>query len=75
MTLTGGITAIGSFVNGAGHAASIIPEYEGGRARIDLGLLHSMANGGVFSIQSYYDGIGTSGFESYGLSLSFEMQF
>ena len=75
MTLTGGVKAIGSFVNGSGHAASVSPDYEGGRARIDLGMMHRMVNGGQFQIQSYYDGIGASGYDSYGISFSLEYQF
>lgn len=75
MKLTGEIAAIGSFGGGSGHAATVIPEYQGSQARIDLGLDHAMANGGHLSIQSYYDGIGASGYESYGLSLLFEMKF
>lgn len=75
MTLTGGVKAIGSFVNGSGHAASVSPDYEGGRARIDLGMMHRMVNGGQFQIQSYYDGIGASGYDSYGVSFRLEYQF
>ena len=75
MTLTGGVKAIGSFVNGSGHAASVSPDYEGGRARIDLGMMHRMVNGGQFQIQSYYDGIGASGYDSYGISFRLEYQF
>ncbi|WP_412074352.1 HYR domain-containing protein [Tritonibacter mobilis] len=75
MTLTGGVKAIGSFVNGSGHASSVSPDYEGGRARIDLGMMHRMVNGGQFQIQSYYDGIGASGYDSYGISFRLEYQF
>jgi hypothetical protein len=75
MILTGGIMGIGSFTDGSGNPSSVVPEYEGGRAKIDLGLNYDMTNGGRFLAEMFYDGIGASGYESYGVTLGFNLEF
>ena len=48
--------------------------FEGSRGRVHLGLSKTL-KGGQFAVSSFYDGIGTSGFESYGLDISFGLTF
>ena len=73
--LTGGIAAIGSSVRGRGYASTVAPEYEGGRAKIKLGLNYRTKNGGSFFVDSEYDGIGAKNFESYGLRIGYDLDF
>jgi hypothetical protein len=75
LELTGGISAIGSSTSGTGTAATVVPSYTGGRARAKLGTHYSLANGGVFSISAYLDGIGTNGYHSYGGDIGFSLAF
>jgi hypothetical protein len=76
LTLTGGLKGIISHTGGTGQAATVVPAYDSARARIDLGLNTStLGNGGQLNIATFYDGIGASGFESYGLSLDFSLEF
>jgi hypothetical protein len=75
MTLTGGTSGIWSHTNGSGNAATVVPAYEGGRMRIDLGLNYVMPSGGRLSIDTFYDGIGASGYRSYGAQIGFDLAF
>ena len=75
LELWGGVSAIWSHTSGSGFASTVTPDYEGGRARIELGVNRTMSAGQSFSAATYYDGIGANDFESYGLSLGYEMQF
>ena len=75
MMLTGGIKGVGSFTNSSGNPSSVVPNYEGGRARIDLGLNYDMSNSGRFVVETFYDGIGANGYESYGMTLGFNLEF
>jgi hypothetical protein len=38
-------------------------------------LSYSFAKQGLFQIETFYDGIGKSGYESYGLQLGLDLKF
>ncbi|MEZ5798506.1 MAG: Ig-like domain-containing protein [Paracoccaceae bacterium] len=71
----GGISGIWSETGGDGFARSVTPAYEGGRARVELGMNQSLAGGQRLSISGWYDGIGAKDFESFGVDLGYEMRF
>jgi hypothetical protein len=75
LMLTGGISGIWSSSEGTGFASSVAPTTDGQRARITLGVSHTLPNGVVLSAGSFYDGIGLNDYESYGFDLGVEMQF
>ena len=75
LELTGGIAAIGSSTGGSGYAGQVVPEYEGGRARIRLGANYAAEGRGTFSIDAFYDGIGVGGFEDFGLQARVALTF
>ncbi len=69
--LNGGVSGVWSYSSGS----AITPGFEGGRARIDLGLNHQLGRNGNLAFGGFYDGIGTAGFESYGLEIGFTGKF
>ncbi|MEQ3717683.1 Ig-like domain-containing protein, partial [Pseudophaeobacter sp.] len=73
--LFGGISAIGSHVKNSGNAVTTSSNVQGGRARAKLGLSYHFADQGVFQAETFYDGIGMSGYESYGLQVGFDLKF
>ncbi len=75
LELFGSVSGIWSNTSGSGFASTITPDYEGGRARIELGLDRKLSGYQRIRVAAYYDGIGASGFESFGLSLGYEVQF
>jgi hypothetical protein len=75
LMLTGGISGIWSSSEGTEFASSAAPTTDGQRARITLGVSHTLPNGVVLSAGSFYDGIGLNDYESYGFDLGVEMQF
>jgi ubiquitin len=75
LILNGGISGIWSSSKGTGLASSVAPTTDGLRAQITFGATHARPNGVTFNAQTFYDGIGQSNYESYGLSLGAEMQF
>ena len=75
LEVTGGLAGIYSSTSGSGNAALVVPNSDGGRARLNLGANYTMANGGRFVADAFFDGIGANGFESYGLTLGFDMKF
>lgn len=75
LMLTGGVAAIGSSTSGSGNADLVIPTYEGGRGKVKLGANYTLADGGMLAVDAFYDGIGTSGYESYGLQVGFNLAF
>jgi len=75
LELLSGVSGIWSHTSGSGFASIVTPDYEGGRARIELGVNRTMSAGQSFTAATYYDGIGANDFESYGLTLGYEMQF
>ena len=75
LTLTGGITGIWSKTSGTGYASTVVSNYDGGHARVDLGLSYQTPAGSRISGGVFVDGIGSSGFDSYGIDLNFGIEF
>ncbi|MCV2892629.1 Ig-like domain-containing protein [Lentibacter sp. XHP0401] len=75
LELLGGMSGIWSQTGGSGYASTISPDYEGGRMRVELGINRVLSSTRKFNAATFYDGIGANGFESFGLSLGYEMQF
>ena len=73
--LWGGTSGIWSHTSGSGFASTVTPEYEGGRARVELGLNRTLSADQTFSASTYYDGIGADNFESYGVSFGLQTRF
>ncbi|WP_122075781.1 Ig-like domain-containing protein [Pseudophaeobacter sp. EL27] len=75
LLLFGGISAIGSYLENSGGALAVSSEVEGARARAELGLSYKFADQGVFQVETFYDGLGMSGYESYGLQVGLDLKF
>lgn len=75
LELNGGFAAIGASTKGTGNADLIIPNYEGGRAKVKFGAQYMMENGAILTMDTFYDGIGASGYESVGLQVGFNFEF
>lgn len=75
-TLLGGITGIYSQSGGTGgQAASLAPYTEGMRARIDLGMNFASDDGIPSGLSVFYDGIGVSGYDAFGVDVSVAIEF
>ena len=70
MTLTGGLGMIWSNTKG-----QYITSDTQGRGRGEIGFSYDLNENVQIEFESFYDGIGTSEYESYGLSLRAEMKF
>ena len=70
MTFTGGLGVVYSNSEG-----DYIPSASRSRGRGEIGLSYGLDDKVRIDFESFYDGIGTSGYEGYGLSLSAEMRF
>ena len=70
MTLTGGLGLVWSNTDG-----DYITSDSGGRGRGEIGFLYDLDDNLRIEFESFYDGIGSSRYEGYGLSLSAEMKF
>ena len=70
MTLTGGLGVIWSNTEG-----KYITSDTQGRGRGEIGFSYDLNEDVRIDFESFYDGIGTSDYESYGLSLRAEMKF
>ncbi|MEL0435965.1 Ig-like domain-containing protein [Phycobacter sp. K97] len=75
LELTGGLAFVGSSTKGSGNASLVVPEYEGGRGKVKAGANYSLPNGAVLTVDAYYDGIGTAGYESFGVQFGFNLTF
>ncbi|MBW4960643.1 Ig-like domain-containing protein [Sulfitobacter sp. CW3] len=75
LELTGGIAAIGASTRGAGNSSGVTPSYEGIRARLNMGANYTMENGARLTLETFYDGIGVSSYESYGVQVGFNLAF
>ncbi|WP_371171610.1 Ig-like domain-containing protein [Aliiroseovarius sp. 2305UL8-7] len=73
--LTAGVTGIWSKVSSDSSVIDVTTEFEGGRARLDLGFNHNNRNGTTFVVGGYYDGIGANDYEAYGGNLRLEIRF
>ena len=70
MTFTGGLGVVYSNTEG-----DYIGTVSRSRGRGEIGLSYGLDDNVQIDFESFYDGIGTSGDEGYGLSLSAEMKF
>ena len=70
MTLTGGLGLVWSNTEG-----DYITSDSGGRGRGEIGFSYDLDDNLRIEFESFYDGIGSSRYEGYGLSLSAEMKF
>ena len=70
MTFTGGLGLVYSNTKG-----DYIPSISRNRGRGEIGLSYNPDDNVQINFESFYDGIGTSGYESYGLSIEAEMKF
>ena len=70
MTLTGGLGLVYSNTEGD-HINSV----SRGRGRGEFGFSYGLDENVQIDFESFYDGIGASGYEGYGLSLNAEMRF
>ncbi|WP_083098510.1 beta strand repeat-containing protein, partial [Pseudophaeobacter leonis] len=75
LLLTGGLSAIGSSSRYSGSAVSTLSDVQGGRARAEIGLSYAFGDMGVFQVETFYDGIGMSNYESYGLQFGLDLAF
>lgn len=75
MLLTGGLAGVWSSTSGTAVAQTVIPAYAGWRGKLDLGLRYTWAYGGALDLSAMYDGLGVSGYEDYGLRLSYSHRF
>ena len=70
MTFTGGLGLVWSNTEG-----DYITSDSGGRGRGEIGFSYGLDETQRIEFESFYDGIGSSRYENYGLSLSAEMKF
>ena len=70
MTITGGLGLVWSNTEG-----DYITSDSGGRGRGEIGFSYNLDDTLRIGFESFYDGIGSSRYEGYGLSLSAEMKF
>ncbi|WP_170362438.1 autotransporter domain-containing protein [Ruegeria arenilitoris] len=75
MMLTGGLSGIWSSTSGTGTAPGVTPIGDTARGRVDLGFDYRLENTSSLAADLFYDGIGESGFESYSVSLTWQMAF
>ena len=70
MTFTGGLGVVYSNTEG-----DYIPSVSRSRGRGEIGFSYGLDDTVRIDFESFYDGIGTSGYEGYGLSLNAEIKF
>lgn len=75
LTLVGGISGVWSDTSGSGTAAGIVPGGDTTRGRVDLGLDYQLQSNKRLTLGTYFDGIGASNFDSYGMSFSWDTKF
>ena len=75
LVLSGGLSAISSTTEGKGFASTIIPGFEGERARIHFGTSYTMDDGTTVSAAANYDGVGADDYQSYGLQIDLIKKF
>ena len=70
LTFTGGLGLVYSKTEG-----DYIPSVSRSRGRGEIGFSYGLDDNVRIDFESFYDGIGTSGYEGYGLSLNAEIKF
>lgn len=71
----GGIAGIISDAGGDGLAQAIASTYEGARGAVRLGFSHQFASGIRLQAETFYDGLGQSRYEDFGLDVSLSSDF
>ena len=74
MILTGGLGLVYSNTE-SDYIGSESRSRSRSRGRGEIGFSYDLDDNVRIDLESFYDGIGTSGYEGYGLSLSAEMKF
>ena len=75
LLLTGGFAGVWSSASGTAVAETVLPAYSGWRGKLNAGLTRVWDNGGELSVALRYDGLGSAGYESYGLSFGYTRAF
>ncbi|MEP2946451.1 MAG: Ig-like domain-containing protein [Lentilitoribacter sp.] len=76
LALIGGISGIWSGSDGnGGSAGTINPAYDGGRAKVHLGMNFKDESGIGARLTGFYDGIGADNYHAYGASVSIKKRF
>lgn len=75
LTLIGGVSGVWSDTSGSGTAAGIVPGGDTTRGRIELGLDYQLHSNKRLALGTFYDGIGASDYDSYGMSFSLDTKF
>lgn len=73
--LTWGFAGIWSRLDGNGPASTFIDETDGGRGRINLGYRYDGGDGFIASVDAFADGLGSSSFRTYGMTLGLQARF
>jgi hypothetical protein len=75
LRINGGVSAIWSHGEGTGAASTLDLSSEGWRGRLDLGLSYAFDGGSNLALTGFYDGIGASDYESFGVGLAYSIAF
>jgi len=73
--LGAGLATVYSESRGDGAFANLTDNQDGPRGRVDLSASTQLANGALLDGQIFYDGLGAENYESYGVSLEFQLRF
>ena len=74
LNIKGGVSSVFSDVSGTG-AAAILNSTTDPRARLTFGVAYQALSGPSIELSGFYDGIGASSYESYGLDAKLEWPF
>jgi hypothetical protein len=74
LVLSSGFEAIYSETGGSAPS-TITPEYENMRGRLDLGVDYLSDHNSILKVSTFYDGIGASDYEGYGINITYEKKF
>ncbi|WP_417701660.1 HYR domain-containing protein [Pseudophaeobacter sp.] len=75
LTLRGGISGIWSSTGGTAVAETVLPGYAGWRGKLDAGVSYVSASHGTFTASAFFDGLGASDYQSYGVSVGYALAF
>ncbi|MBR9822679.1 MAG: hypothetical protein GYB51_16970, partial [Rhodobacteraceae bacterium] len=75
LLLTGGISAIGRSTSYSGGAGPGPVDLDRLRGKVELGVDYTFGAGDLLSVTTFYDGIGTPDYESYGIEIGLDMRF
>lgn len=75
MSLSGGVSGIYTHSSGTGVASTVVPSFNGGRAKVKLGVDYLGDNGQSIGLNAYYDGIGAKNYETFGFRANFGLKF